>query len=151
MLKYTEEEVTFSEFPDEITLCLNITNCPHMCKSCHSPHLREDIGTVLDHDEIDRLVKKNNGITCIGIMGGDRNPEEVNKVAMYIKANYDLKVGWYSGSETLSSKIDRQFFDYIKIGPYIEEMGPLNKSTTNQIMYENVDGKLIDITWKFWR
>jgi len=151
MLKYVDTAVTFSEFPDEISLCINISNCPNSCVGCHSAYLKEDIGDQLDRKAIDKLIKDNNGITCIGFMGGDREPDKVNKLAEYVKSNYKLKTGWYSGAETLSSKIDRQFFDYIKIGPYIEEYGPLNKCTTNQVMYENDDGKLIDITYKFWK
>ena len=151
MLKYVDTMVTFSEFPDEISLCINISNCPNNCVGCHSPYLKEDIGDDLDFDAIDNLISKSKGITCVGFMGGDRDPAEINKLAIYIKANYNLKIGWYSGAETLSTKIDRQLFDYIKIGPYIEEFGPLNKCTTNQVMYENIDGKLIDITYKFWK
>ena len=28
-MKYTGTEITFAEVPDEITLCINISNCPH--------------------------------------------------------------------------------------------------------------------------
>ena len=49
-------------------------------------------------------------------------------------------------------------FDYIKLGPYIEEKGPLDNPNTNQIMYEvNRVSKLqdkwilTDITHKFWK
>ena len=44
MPKYIDARVTFSEVPDEISLCISITGCPYRCFSCHSPHLREDIG-----------------------------------------------------------------------------------------------------------
>lgn len=37
MLKYSNYEVTFAEVPDEISLTLNLTNCPYMCENCHSP------------------------------------------------------------------------------------------------------------------
>lgn len=151
MLKYVETLVTFSEFPDEISLCINISNCPNACVNCHSSYLKEDIGTILDYKELDKLIQKNHGITCIGFMGGDRDPSEINKLAKYIKDNYNLKIGWYSGSETLSNKIDVRLFNFIKIGPYIEKYGPLNKRTTNQRMYENINGNLDDITYKFWK
>lgn len=84
-------------------------------------------------------------------MGGDREPSEINRLAKFVKDNTKLKVGWYSGSERLLNDIDRQLFDFIKIGPYIEKYGPLNKCTTNQRMYENIDGNLEDITYKFWK
>ena len=49
MLKYTTCEVTFAEVPDEINLCINISNCPNNCKGCHSPWLKEDNGTPLTY------------------------------------------------------------------------------------------------------
>jgi len=42
-------------------------------------------------------------------------------------------------------------FDYIKIGPYIEEKGPLNNPNTNQRLYEKVGNNHKDITYKFWK
>ena len=38
----------------------------------------------------------------------------------------DIKIGWYSGRATLADEIDLYNFDYIKLGPYIEECGPLD-------------------------
>ena len=51
MLKYVDTKIVFREVPDEITLCINISNCPCHCKGCHSPYLAEDIGTVLDESK----------------------------------------------------------------------------------------------------
>ena len=40
--------------------------------------------------------------------------------------------------------------DYIKFGPYIEELGGLNKETTNQRFYEVINGALFaDKTYLF--
>lgn len=151
MLKYVETLVTFSEFPDEISLCINISQCPFHCVGCHSPHLAMDIGEPLTEGVLLELINKNKGITCVGFMGG--NPEEVNKLAALIKPI--IKVGWYSGADHLSEKIDLSNFDYIKLGPYKEEFGPLTSRTTNQIMLEidNSCGRPItkDITSKFWK
>ena len=35
MLKYLNTQVTFSEIPDEITLCINITGCKVGCEGCN--------------------------------------------------------------------------------------------------------------------
>ena len=143
--------VTFSEFPDEISLCINISQCPCHCTGCHSSYLAEDIGEPLLESTLHRLITENKGITCVGFMGGDIEPKSVNALAQYIKTEYNLKVGWYSGRQTLSKDIDYRLFDYIKIGPYIEEYGPLNNPNTNQKMYLVDNGQLIDITSKFWK
>ena len=164
MLKYVNTMVTFSEVPDEISLCIEISNCPCHCGGCHSAYLAEDIGKplvgmVLRED----LINKNKGITCVAFMGGDSDPESINNLAEYIKTwpgLEHLKVAWYSGRQELSKEIDLKNFDYIKLGPYIEELGPLNSKTTNQKFYKvesvgykdgSIGYKLIDMTCKFHR
>ena len=152
MLKYVDTKVTFSEVPDEISLCINISNCPCHCKNCHSSYLVQDIGTELTFNEVRKLIKKNSGISCIAIMGGDAEPDKINTLASFIINHYNsIKVAWYSGRQELSNSIDLSNFDYIKLGPYKEEFGPLNSRTTNQRFYK-VNGKeLVDITSKFWK
>jgi anaerobic ribonucleoside-triphosphate reductase activating protein len=44
MLKYVDTAVTFAEFPNEVSLCINISGCPCCCDGCHSPYLSKDIG-----------------------------------------------------------------------------------------------------------
>jgi len=156
MLKYFNSQVTFAEIPDEVTLCINITNCPCHCEGCHSPYLSDDIGLPLDLENLTYLIDSNKGITCVCIMGGDVNPSEVNDIAQDIKEYYpELKVGWYSGKQEISKDIDLHNFNYIKLGPYIKERGPLNSKTTNQVMLkvDIIKGKVFtkDITSKFWK
>ena len=152
MLKYVNTMVTFSEVPDEISLCIEISNCPCHCKNCHSAYLAEDIGNNLDLQALTTLIDSNKGITCACIMGGDINPSEVDDIAQDIKEYYPgLKVAWYSGRQELSEDINLDFFDYIKLGPYIEELGPLTSKTTNQRFYKVINNKLEDITYKFYR
>ena len=57
MLKYVETAITFSEVPDEITLCINISNCPCHCKGCHSQYLWEDKGTILNEETLTSKIK----------------------------------------------------------------------------------------------
>lgn len=151
MLKYVDTMVTFSEIPDEITLCINISNCPCHCKGCHSSYLAEDIGEELNIDSLHELISNNKGITCISFMGGDSNPKEVDHLASIVKEYYSLKTAWYSGVQALSKDIHIWNFSFIKLGPYIEKMGPLNSKTTNQRFYKVVNDELIDITSVFWK
>lgn len=159
MLKYLNTQVTFAEVPDEITLCINITGCKNGCKNCHSSYLAQDIGTELTFNEIRKLVKKNSGVSCIALMGGDAEPKRINDLASFIMHHYSLKVAWYSGRQELSKDIDLGNFDYIKLGPYKEEFGPLNSRTTNQRFYRVyrrvISGlaiyELEDETYKFWK
>lgn len=156
MLKYTDAKVTLAEIPDEITLAINISSCPCHCEGCHSSYLAEDIGEPLDLQHLTDLIDKNRGITCVCIMGGDANPSEVDDIAQDIKEYYhNLKVGWYSGRQELSKEVDLHNFDYVKLGPYIKNKGPLNCRTTNQVLLEIevVQDRVFtkDITAKFWK
>ena len=44
-LKYFDVATTFSEFPEEIALCVNITGCPCLCDNCSEQWLRPYVGT----------------------------------------------------------------------------------------------------------
>ena len=158
MIKYLESLVTFAEIPDEITLCINITNCPCNCNGCHSSYLSKDIGEELNNDVLDKLISDNSGISCIAFMGGDSSPKEINDLAKYVKDKYSISIAWYSGRQELSKDINLDNFDYIKLGPYIKELGPLTSKTTNQRLYQygkffsdyTIDKCWRDITYKFW-
>ena len=155
MLKYVDTKIVFREIPDEITLAINISNCPCHCIHCHSSYLAEDIGEPLDLQHLTNLIDSNKGITCVCIMGGDANPSKVDDIAQDIKEYYpNLKVGWYSGRDYISKDINLENFDYIKYGHYDENKGPLNSKTTNQVMLEiDIVGNKVfkkDITSKFW-
>jgi anaerobic ribonucleoside-triphosphate reductase activating protein len=158
MLKYLNCQVTFAEVPDEISLCINISNCPNHCPGCHSPELWQDIGELLTKSVIEDLLVSNRGITCVCFMGGDSEPLEVNELSKWIHQNHNIKTAWYSGRD---DKPDFELdFDYVKLGSYKEECGPINIKTTNQRMYEfnpvysnySILGKSWrDITYKFWK
>lgn len=155
MLKYVDSKVVFAEIPNEITLAINISNCPCNCIGCHSPYLADDIGEPLDLQHLTDLIDSNRGISCVCIMGGDANPSEVDDIAQDIKEYYpELKVGWYSGRDYISRDINLENFNYIKYGHYDKDKGPLNSKTTNQVMLEIdvIQGKVFtkDITAKFW-
>ena len=154
MLKYVNTGVVFQEIPDETTLSVNISRCPCHCPGCHSSYLAEDIGEPLDEAAIDAFVSEFGGdITCIAFMGGDAEPETVDRLACYIRERHPrYRVAWYSGRIRISPRITRQNFDYIKIGPYIAHLGSLSKPTTNQRLYKvAADGELTDITARFWK
>lgn len=154
MLKYLNTDVTFQEVPGETTLCINITNCPCHCEGCHSSYLAEDVGEPLSALELHNLLLLNRGITCVCFMGGDSEPNWVDFLAYWVRKGFDnIKVAWYSGRQELSNKINLKHFDFIKLGPYSQNIGGLDKPTTNQVFYrvEHPGEKLVDETYKFWK
>lgn len=159
MLKYNSTLIAFAEIPAEISLCIEISGCPVHCPDCHSKHLWEDIGEPLTVEVVSDLIAKNEGITTVCFMGGDRRPHEIYALAKWVRENTNLKVGWYSGMP-LRQDIPLDDFDYIKTGPYKKELGGLNSITTNQRFYavrnkyayhsdEVMYRYLEDITYKF--
>ena len=140
MLKYVNTGVVFQEIPDEVTLAINISNCPCHCPGCHSHYLWDDIGMPLDTDAIDAFIERyGDDITCLSFQ--------------YIHETYpQFKVAWYSGRLRVSSAVNKADFDYLKVGPYIQHLGPLKSPTTNQRLYrQREDGSFEDITYRFWR
>lgn len=151
MLKYCETQIGFSEIPDKVSLLINISGCPYKCKGCHSPHLRRDIGDPLDVETVKKLIENNKGINCIVFMGGDKNPLELANIAEEIRELYpNLSLGWYSGRGVEDMFImPVEAFDYIKAGPYIEKLGPINKKGSNQVLLKYLGGEdWEDITYK---
>ena len=154
MLKYVNTGIVFQEIPDEVTLAINISNCPCHCPGCHSRYLWEDVGLPLNTEAIDDFVEEyGDDITCLAFMGGDSDPKGVNILAQYIHEEYpQFKVAWYSGKTVISAAVNRADFDYIKIGPFIRHLGPLKSPTTNQRLYrQNDQGEFEDITHRFWK
>jgi len=107
---------------------------------------------LLDENVLAILLEKyRNAITCICFMGGDAYPKKVMELAIFLreKTNSSIKIGWYSGRDTLFDTTFLQYFDYIKLGPYVEKLGGLDVVTTNQRFYRIENGKMIDITSRF--
>lgn len=152
MLKFVSYDIVFQEVPNEVSLAINLAACPNGCKGCHSPYLQQDIGEVLNEEVLDKLLNKyQDAITCVCFMGGDADAKSVEYLSHFVKNKKDnrLKTAWYSGRATLPKSCYLQVFDYLKLGPYIEKYGGLDKPTTNQRFYKIEDGKMEDRTSLF--
>lgn len=154
MLKYVNTGVVFQEIPDEVTLAINISNCPCRCPGCHSKYLWADVGKPLTTSALDMLIREQGeGVTCVCFMGGDADPALVGRLAGHVHtAHKGLRVGWYSGRSLIPASVDKGCFDYIKVGPYIAHLGCLKDKTTNQRLYKKASGNgFVDITERFWK
>lgn len=149
--KFIDREIVFQEVPSEISLCYYIANCPHHCLGCHSPQLSKDIGeplyTALVFNDLDRYKEK--GISCVLLMGGDNSDDIID--CLKIVREFGLKTALYSGCkpETFNKGLI-PYLDYVKIGPYIKELGGLDHTTTNQKFFRVTNGTLEDLTYLFW-
>lgn len=151
-LRYQGYAIVLEEVPDEITLAFNISGCPHHCDGCHSQHLWEYKGNLLNDDLEPIIEQYKDYISCVCFMGGDQNIEELEKSCLLVKKKFHLKTCIYSGKDTIDifqNIIYSNILDYLKIGKYIEEKGGLNQITTNQKMYKIEVNRIWDITAKF--
>lgn len=153
-LKYLGYSIVFQEVPDEVTLAVNISGCPHKCEGCHSRYLWEYKGNYIS-DDIDRLIKKyNNLITCVCFMGGDQNQIELTNLLTRIK-QCKLKTALYTGLNSINNLNIGVLtnLDYCKVGHYDFSLGGLNNPNTNQRMFKQdfTTNKWNDITHKFWK
>lgn len=152
MLRFHNFDVVFAEIPGETTLAVNITGCPNRCPGCHSPHLTAEGGEALDDETLGALLDRYGGsVTCVCFMGGDAQPAEIQRLAGLVRRMRPaLRVGWYSGRQELPAEVSARSFDYIKLGPWIEALGPLSSPTTNQRLYRiAADGTMEEITDRF--
>lgn len=147
MIKYLDKltNVVFEEIPERVSLAISITNCQNSCPGCHSSFLSQNIGDELTKGVIDTLMKKYNGVNCFLFMGEGNDVDKLLELNEYVKRKYDIETGVYSGRDKVE---DGYFdaFDFVKVGSYMKDLGPLNKETTNQRLYYHGN----DITYKFW-
>jgi anaerobic ribonucleoside-triphosphate reductase activating protein len=70
-------------------------------------------------------------------MGGDSEPEEIERISGLIKEKFPhIKTAWYSGKVEIPAGFDLGILDFIKLGPYIAELGGLKSPKTNQVLYK---------------
>ena len=138
--------IVIEEIPDKVTLAVDISNCQGTCEGCHSPFLKDDIGSELTPEVVDRLIADNFGVNCFLLLGEGDDMEALLEIAGYIRERYpSIEIALYSGRREVEQFI-YDAFDYVKTGPYIAERGPLNERTTNQRLYHHGE----DITARFW-
>ena len=151
-LKYLGYSVVFQEVPDEVTLAINISGCPHKCEGCHSKYLWEYEGNYIS-DDLDSLIEKYKGlITCVCFMGGEQNSNELLQLLIDVH-RHKLKTALYTGEDSLQNLNIRILgnLDYCKIGHYDDMLGGLDSRNTNQkmLMWNWTTNKWEDITYKF--
>ena len=132
MLRYLYCKEVFQEIPDEISLGISISGCQIRCRGCHSRELWENSGIPLTSHELDRLIGKHNGITCVLFMGGEHDVDTLIELLEGVPDS--LKKAWYCGYDIIPRGDVRilTHLDYVKLGHYDMELGGLDSPSTNQ-------------------
>ena len=149
--EYTQ--LVLQEIPNEISVCISLAGCSHCCPNCHSPHLQDkNGGEFMLLENLNEICEKYKAkATCVLFFGGEHSPERLIRMTK-ICHQFGFKTGLYSGFSLheLSPELIASF-EYLKTGSYKEELGGLDKKTTNQRLWKRVDGELVDITAEMQR
>lgn len=154
MLKYKGYTIAFQEVPNEISLVINVSGCPHYCTNCHSQYLWDNDGAMPLYDNLPSLIEQYlDMITCVCFMGGDWDIDDLAACLKLIKKQYpNIKTCLYNGADVpLSSLSYLHLLDYVKIGSYQIDKGGLNNPKTNQRFYKIQENTVKDITYLFWK
>ena len=136
MLKYLFTSVVCAEIPDELSLAIAISGCLIRCPQCHSRELWEDKGASLTIENIQKLLDEERGVTCLLLMGGERDIDALAEIFMHFHKK--IKTAWYCGLDMIpKNKLGiLDYLDFCKTGHYDQELGGLDSPTTNQRLYK---------------
>lgn len=129
-------DIVFQEIPHHISLAFYVCGCPLKCSGCHSPELwTEKNGYPLNAELFIKLVRRyKDRITCVLFMGGEWHEGELIEFLQLARAE-NLLTGLYTGLEAITPRLEKNL-DFVKIGPWRQELGGLSSPRTNQVLWD---------------
>lgn len=129
--------VSWQELPGYTNLIVPIQGCMHKCKGCHSPEYADFYaGVKLKFYHIDSYLKRFPAINSVIFFGGDQYHCQMFDLINKIESE-NIIYSLYTGLDNIN-EVDKTLLTaltYVKIGCYIEDLGPLNSHKTNQRIY----------------
>ena len=143
-MKIYKYDIVFQEVPNEISLAFYVCGCPLRCKGCHSTELwSERNGTSLSINFYQELLNRyQDKATCILFLGGEWHPDTL-QLYLQIAKGQSFKTALYTGLDDITQNIRAQL-DYLKLGPWIAELGGLSSPTTNQVFWDLRTGRKLN-------
>lgn len=146
MLNYLKKSVCFQEVPNEISLTFSIAGCPRHCFNCSWKSIeKQEQAKPLTNSVYSRFLNKYKGLaSCVLFLGGDWETQDlITKLKMAKEKGY--KTCLYTGCEmNLVHEDIKNNLDFIKVGPYVEELGGLNSPKTNQRFIDLVHNVILN-------
>lgn len=145
-MKFYSVKTCLIEVPDHISLGFTILGCPIHCPDCHSKWTWDkDQGESFDFSDENLDYLLNPYISCLLFFGGEWEPD-FEETIKRLKDRYRLSLALYTGLELEEAQAKPWFklLDYIKVGPYIKELGGLRERTTNQSLYLLNNGVIVE-------
>ena len=145
-MRYTSQQITFQEIPDEISLSFLISGCPLRCEGCHSADSwNPSRGIHLDQAVLEALIAKYRSvITCVLFLSGEWQSAELIALLRYCRQQ-QLKTALYTGLDDVSHALKEQL-TFLKTGSWNAALGGLKSAHTNQALTELATGRTIKFT-----
>lgn len=164
--------ITWNEVPEKMAYYLELGECYQNCPNCHSPHLRCKLDKYTQLEEVLSKAGQaiDDGANAIVVMGGTTS-RALNKselIELLQGLSHIAPTCLYSGSR--DAEADKEVAidggcTWVKTGPYLEALGGLESTRTNQRFYklENIarvdkEGYVqkitpvwVDETHRFWK
>lgn len=142
-MNYLSQQITFREIPDEVCLSFLITGCPVRCPDCNSKDSwSNSAGQPLTTEIFQNiLLKKKDWITCVLFLGGEWE-SDILVSFLQMAHQRNLKTALFTGLDHIDPEL-QSHLDYLKTGPYRQELGGLESPRTNQILINLKTGKKI--------
>lgn len=148
-MRYACHTVGTLEVPGELSLIYTITGCPLRCRGCHSADLRSPVaGRPLEKAGFVAELQRYQGLaTCVCFLGGEWEPDELIERLREAHA-WGYKTCLYTGRGMVDDEIAAEL-DYVKLGPFVPELGGLDTPGTNQRFLDLRTGR--NLTAEFQR
>lgn len=138
--------MVFQEVPDEVSLAFLVSGCPLRCPGCHSSDAWNGRrGERLTSEALDRrLAAARGAVTCLLFLGGEWAEAELTALLDQARSR-GLKTCLYTGLELaeVPPGLLRRL-TYVKVGPFVRELGGLDSPTTNQRFIDLATGKILN-------
>ena len=137
---------SFIDYPDKTAMIVFMAGCLHNCKGCQNPELQDpNHGVNTSTEELIQTFQKMSLCDCVVFSGGDplyQTPALLEACEAFSKI---CEIGVYTGHklEDVPQELFSQI-NFLKTGPWIEEMGPLSSPTTNQKCWDIIDTKPVE-------
>ncbi|WP_127717167.1 anaerobic ribonucleoside-triphosphate reductase activating protein [Halobacteriovorax sp. HLS] len=143
-MNFLAVDITFQEVPNQVSLVISFTGCPVRCKGCHTKEMwNARNGVEFTNATFLNLMKKYRGlISCVCFFGGEWDEARLLELLIIAK-NHNLLRCLYTGDEAVSKEILSEL-EYLKTGPWIQELGGLESPLTNQKFINTRTGELMN-------
>ena len=133
---------SFQEVPNNLSLCFSFAGCPLKCNGCswQGETSYREYGL----DEMKGIVRKYAPyVSCVCCLGGEWEGVSFVDFLSYCK-RLGLKTCLYTGLTEMKNADVLNRLDFIKLGPYVECLGGLQKRETNQVFLDVKTGEKLN-------